>query len=200
MSAVKQRLTLLIAATLLLLSLRPASATIAIVDQQNPGAGFFLSSTVATGQGFGQSFTPSLAAISAADFSLFSGTSSTLRLDIFSGSGFAGSLLGSSAPLVLTGTQTLEFLFGAPVVLVPGNVYTMRITLLSGATYSLENSGDTYAGGNAFSPDGIAGPSVDAAFIEGLAVPEASTWLLFLIGLVPVAGLVRRRRVTESRS
>lgn len=187
----------LLCALLLFASLDVASANIDIVDQQNAGAGFFLGATVALNQGFGQSFTPALPAINAADFSLISGgSSSTIRLDIFSGSGFGGSLIGSSNSITISGgsSQTYEFNFPMSIAIVPGNTYTFRLTLLSGSTYSPENSTDTYAGGTAFSPDGLPGSSVDLAFVEGLAIPEPSTaWLLLLALPFALARRFRRK-------
>src|ERR1700682_2113363 len=97
-----------------LLSVSSALASLAVVDQQNTVGGT-ATSVGGLGTGPGQSFTPNLSSVNAADFSLssFDASAVTIQLHLFAGSGYAGLLLGSSASVTFTGTnsRTVEFNF-----------------------------------------------------------------------------------------
>jgi hypothetical protein len=137
-----------------LLTTHTTLATIAIIDQQNPVG----TNTTGPGVGSGQSFTPTLPALDVVDVSISTvgpGVITTLHLDLFSGTGFNGTLVGSSDSITFSdfGFHPREFLFPTPIVLVPGNVYTFRIT---GGGYEESFSlGDLYAGGDEVTPNGI---------------------------------------------
>ena len=172
-----------------------ALATIIIVDQQN------LVGNMGTGpiHDTGQSFTPLLSAINVVDVSLSTinpGSTVTIRLDLFSGAGFGGTLLGSSSPVTATefGFPAIEFNFASLISVVPGSIYTFRMAVIGGGGYEeLRSLANPYAGGTAFTPDGTAFPESDLVFAEGLgSVPDelSTLWLA-----LPLLGLVAFRRL-----
>lgn len=182
-----------------------ASGTVVVVDQQNTLDGTTISVTT-VGTGVGQSFTPTLAAIDAVDIPLsvsFNTFSITIRLDLFSGSGYGGDLLSSTSPILLGGgasLSTIHFTFPSLVTLIPQSIYTFRITLVNsaeaGGGYSILRSlSNPYPGGSEYSTGGTANISNDIVFSEGLsAVPEPSTSLLGLGGGGIFYLLCRRKR------
>ena len=184
----------LIGVSVLLLSPGRAQANF-IIDQQNTVGGSSSGST-----GAGQSFTPSLVGISSATFNLATpNTNDTFRLDLFNGSGYGGTLLASSAPLTINTSATLqmiEFDFPSTVSLTPGNLYTLRVVLTAGPSYSADfSSSNPYAGGMAFGSSGIPAPSNDFVFSEGMnGVPEPSTLAQFALCGIGLAGQLWRGR------
>lgn len=184
-----------------LIPLNAALASLAVVDQQNTVGGTFINSA-GFNTGPGQSFTPSLSSINAAQFSLSTGDGSafTLRLDLFDGSGYGGALLGSSSPATVSGTnsQTIEFDFPSAIALTPGNVYTFRLTQTGAAGNSFytvnDASSNPYAGGTLFDGTGTARAPFDLVFAEGTAaVPEPATTSLVTLGAVAALWQIRRR-------
>jgi hypothetical protein len=171
--------------------LSSATSAIPVIDQQNTVGGELSGPSTS----LGQSFTPTLNSIRIADFSLLTeGVASTLHLDLFAGAGYTGALLGASSPVTFTNTllQTIEFTFPMSIALVPGNQYTIRLTLDSGDPYRAEfSSTNPYAGGTAFSDQGGAVAPVDLVFAEG--IPEPSVTALLLLGCLGIAGACGRR-------
>ena len=130
-----KRLVLLVVGVLLGAHGRGACCSDRSDDQQS-----VIQDAVATfGSDMGQWFTPSLNTIDAAEFLLGTdGASSTVQLDLFSGIGYGGALLGSSAPLLITNSfplQTIHFDFLPSIALTPGNPYTFKLVLTSGGSY-----------------------------------------------------------------
>jgi hypothetical protein len=168
-----------------------------IVDQQNTSTNsIFILSSMA-----GQSFTPGLNGIDFATFSLRTeGASSTVVLNLFQGAGYGGTLLGSSAAVVITNSsfQTVEFDYASTIALTPGQVYTMQIKVNAGSLIDEDDdSSNPYSGGTEYSSGGVAVAQYDMVFSEGInaaAVPEPSS--LVMCGIAGVVGLVvaRRRR------
>jgi hypothetical protein len=178
-----------------LVAVQAAHATIAIVDQQNPVGMAGTGPVVGTGQ----SFTPSLPALDVVDLSLSTtadvpSTAVTLHLDLFSGMGFTGTLLGSSNPVTVSqfGFHLVEFNFPSLIPLVPGNVYSFQI--IGGGYEELGSLGNLYTGGTEMDSGGNPGNGTfDLVFAEGLSVPEPSSFLLCVCGgLVTVTA--RRKR------
>lgn len=185
---------------------RPAtsSAALTTTDQQNmtfnnTSGGFGGTATT----GFGQSFTPTLSTLNAATFSLATeGASSTVQLRLFSGAGYGGTLLATSAAVTFTNTalQTTEFGFPTPVALTPGTTYTFQLAVPTGSTYSsVYSDANPYAGGLVYNASGGGFPTLDFVFAEGTnsaLAPEPSTWALVGLGIAGLGLMVRRRLVT----
>jgi PEP-CTERM motif len=186
-------------ASISVLFLAAASAyasPILTVDQQNLVGGG-VSSITPLNLGPGQSFTPTLSSIDAVEVSLVSLGATTARLDLFQGAGFAGPLLGSSAPVVFSNSTVslIHFDLLSAIALTPGNVYTLRPVYTAGASFAVGFSAlNPYSGGVAFDPAGASFADIDLVFREGLhaaAVPEPS--LLALIGTGLFLSICRRR-------
>ena len=179
-----------------------ARAGTIIIDQQN------LTGTNPAGAGtIGQSFTPTQSAIDAAFFQLatFGGRTSNLIVDVFQGSGFGGTLLGSSNIVTYASVsyQNVEFDFASSIALTAGNVYTLRISSVSGANAAAEYAvTNPYSGGVGFNATGFGVSSVDLRFQEGVAAAVAETPEPATLGMAATAaaaGLIayrRRKRVT----
>jgi hypothetical protein len=188
------RRALVVAAALLVFAARVEAAPIMVVDQENS----LVTGVVVNSTGFGQSFTPTLAAVDAFEVSIATtGSSSDIRLDLFVGAGFGGTLLGSSATLTITNTAFATVHFDLGATLTPAQIYTLRMTLTGGDTYTgqLSNGGNPYPGGTAFASSGLALPTIDLVFREGLsAIAEPATLPLLGAGLLGLGAARRRRR------
>ncbi len=164
----------------------------------------------------GQSFTPILTSLNFVNLRLIDSnsatTGATYEVNIYSGVGMNGLLLGTSSAVFLpndfgttemtpNGTPeggVVDFSFSTPISLTPFGTYTLQIQPLSGENFFLigdHSSGSTYAGGQA-----ILGGSTalgDVWFQEGIAIPEPSATAILLGGLGLLAGqlLFRARKI-----
>lgn len=156
------------------------------IDQQN-----LSSSGVSGNENFiGQVFTPTFSSVDAFDVSLKTdGASSRLKLELYAGTGFSGTLLGQSAELDITNTvaQFIHFDLLASAALVPGDSHTFMIRLISGDRFGVGlDSGDPYAAGGLELANGTSRHFIDMVFREGLhasRIPEPATLALLAIGL-----------------
>ncbi len=176
----------------LLLPALSARASLSTVDQQDSKGG---SGSLASN--YGQSFTPALTSLNAVDFFLTSQMGSTVQVNLYAGTGYNGTLLGSSAVMTIAAdpnvTITLrEFTFAAPISLTPGTTYTFRLV---GTSYFLGyDSSNGYSGGTELDANGntLSSPSFpgfppsttyDLTFAEGTVAPEPAVWMMLLCGL-----------------
>lgn len=151
-------------------------------------------------QPLGQSFTPSLNAIGFIRLYLSSGGtagSGTFNINLRSDS-VTGALLGTSDSVTLP-AQTVgfvDFLFHTPVSVTPGNTYFFQPQQTSGTGWATDGSSlYNYSGGNGF-VDGATLPQFDLWFREGVVVPEPSSIMVLLTGVLAI-GIARpalRRR------
>ena len=180
-----------------------------VIDQQNTASNGALGNT-STSPSLGESFTAGLGLIDFATFRLSTSVLANYRVDLYDGSGYAGAILGSTpavSPFVggLATQQPIEFDFASPIVLTPGNIYTLRVVLASGpgGTFSLNGTSSTlnpYAGGGALTGTGTLGPSAsnDLVFSEGFTVPEPSSMALLLGSVGMLAGCTRFGRKSKA--
>ena len=160
---------------------------------------------------YGQSFTAGLDGIDFVVFSLGSESSNLAHVDLFSGNGYGGVLLGTSSSRLVSNGKPLysPFDFASRIALTVGGVYTFRI-VGENRTYGFDaSSGNAYAGGTAYTDaaNGTAEPSYDLYFREGIntdrnppsssGVPEPTSWSLMILGF-GVAGAALRWRVVPT--
>lgn len=178
-----------------------AHASVVTVDQQNTSGGFFSGTAQTLGDGVGQSFIPTFTSMDAVDIVVGTGgASSTVRLDIFSGNNFTGPLLASSATQVITNSvpAPLGLTLSSPLTLVPGNIYTFRLTRVADSGFAIEYGGNNYANGQVWDIGNISFPNIDLVFAVGLStslsqpvpLPTTATMGIATAGVV----LLRRRR------
>jgi hypothetical protein len=186
-----------------------ASASAAqVIDQQNT-ATTGSNNTGTANPTIGESFTDNSGLIDFATFSLYATRAASYRVDLLSGSGFGGVLLGSSdtqALAVGTDVTAVEFDFASQIALDPGSVYTLQLVQVGAAPTSFKlgaaiSRNNPYAGGSWFSgAQGTANLVNDLVFSEGYttaaAVPEPANAALLMAGL-GFMGLVARRRKTS---
>ncbi len=183
-----------------LVAISAQAAPFGTIDQRSPGPGNGVFDNYNfLGDGLTQGFTPTLSGIDAVELSIrASGTSNSLRIDLFSGDGDGGTLLGSSATLNITNQTfaTLHFDFPSRVPLSPGALYSFRITHLGGdfSAYVEERNFNPYPGGIPRNPDGSALPFYDLIFTEGLTIPEPASASIMGLGLLAIGYRHRRKR------
>ena len=180
-----------------------------VIDQQSTASIGALGNT-STSPSLGQSFTAGLGLIDFATFSLATSVLANYRVDLYNGSGYGGAILGSTAAVSphvgSAGTALpIEFDFASPIVLTPGNSYTLRVVLASGPGGSFSLNGafsnlNPYAGGGALTGTGVIGPSAanDFVFSEGFTVPEPSSMALLLGSVGMLAGWRRFGRTGKA--
>jgi PEP-CTERM motif len=169
-----------------------------IIDQSNTTALPSLFQSIQTFTPIGQSFTPTLTSLDffdvyTEDFVLNNGMGATLEVEIFSG--VLQTPLGTSLPTALPSNFAgpTDFTFATPVPLVPGDLFSAQVIVISGDNWGLGSglgntggSASTYPGGDQIL-GGVLQPSNDLWFQEGTTTPEPSTLLLVgsaLLGLL----------------
>jgi len=113
---------------------------------------------IGSGDLLGESFTPTLNSINFAEFYVNHDTNAFgVTVEVFSGGGFAGTLLGTSNSVSLprdnnngANGYTVDFTFSTPIALTPGQTYTLAIAdSHSGDYIEVGSTGsNTYAGGS----------------------------------------------------
>ncbi|MDZ4847904.1 MAG: PEP-CTERM sorting domain-containing protein [Pirellulaceae bacterium] len=190
-SNIRNILALLSLGLIVFLTHTADAAMITVIDQQNVGT--TIGVTLVT---VGQSFTPTLPKIDAAEFSIQTfGQISSVRLDVLEGNGFNGAVLGSSSPVNVFGTEPSFFHFdlNSPVALVPGNPYTLRLQSLDTTFFVHASTIDSYAGGTRYGASGLV-EAGDLTFTEGVhAIPEPSS-IALCASVLGITSLVRRRK------
>jgi len=168
------------------------------IDQQNTVGGD--DTTAATvGVGFGQSFTPTYDRVQAVEVGLRTVSSTTVRVDLYVGTGYAGLLLGSSDTTTFNnvGFAQVHFDFaGFGINITPGAVHTFHFVNTMGGDYVAEGTAaGAYAGGTVIAKSGAVDVG-DLRFTEGLHnIPEPSSLVLWsALGLMGLAGARRRKR------
>ena len=162
-----------------------------MIDQSND----FAPQSVRNVSDIGQSFTPTLTGIDFATFYITSlATLVTLRL--YSEEGFSGTLLGTAGPFGLASTNPLaptSYSFASTISLVPGQLYTLRLTATSGVFASSYSSANPYIGGDIFDDAGSR-PTFDLRFAEGInTVAEPGTWAMMVTGFGLLGSALQRR-------
>ena len=176
-----------------------------IVDQQNTSTNADFEA-LGTSPSAGQSFTPTLALIDFATFNLGVTAAATYRVDLYSGDGFGGAVLGSSSSQALPviagfgGEQPVEFDFSSQIAISPGSVFTLRLVDTSAPAslgiLSRDSSSNPYAGGVEY-VFGFSIPGNDLVFSEGIhttATPEPSSFVTGFLGLGLTATAWLRRK------
>jgi hypothetical protein len=136
-------------------------------------------------QPMGQSFSPSLSAVSIVQLQLFysdgiNRTGSVLYVNVRSNS-LTGPILGTTASVFVPSDffDITNFVFSTPVSLTPGTTYYLQPAIQSGGVVSSYVTDGSYSGGTAFS-GGMPWPEHNLWFREGIIVPEPQIFSLFL--------------------
>lgn len=174
------------------------------IDQQNPGPG---DGTNGVSEAFtvGQSFTPTLSAIDAVEFSLWSGSSTTtamvqLRNGVDGEDGLDGTVIGTSGSVTFSSSSPemfYRFEFPDTITLTPSQTYVAELVVTAGGLGLAIDTTNAYGGGQYFATN--CPPSwftyYDMVFREGVyaaPVPVPGAVLLGMLGL-GVAGMRLRR-------
>jgi hypothetical protein len=182
-------------ALLIVLAVRvPVARADEVIDQSNINFTPSLFQSIQVFSPIGQSFTPTLTSLDffdvfTQDFVRNNGIGATLEIEIFSG--VLQTLLGTSRSTTLPDDYNAptHFTFSTPIALVPGNLYSAQVIVLSGDNWALGSSGSqSYSGGDEILL-GVPVTDNDLWFREGITVtaPESSTLLLLGSGFVGFA-------------
>ena len=212
----KRRTVFLIPAFILALGAFTSTLRAGVIDQSAENADFL--SDVNAFAPMGQSFVPTFSGLDFVELNLTdnstasNGVTGAVRIRE---SSIAGAILGTSNSVFLEDCfnfaggpgcgiaggfpVVIGFDFAAEVSLTPGATYVLEPFEISGDTFSVgrSNNNDVYAPGTAIL-DGIADPTRDLWFREGLSVvPEPTGFVL--LGMVVLSLLVIHRRQWHTR-
>jgi hypothetical protein len=156
-----------------------------VYDQQSTGITDGAASLSAVP--FGQSFTPTLDSLGFVELQLYAAISTTIDVNIRSGS-ITGSVLGTSLPTTIPANTSgiYEFLFSSPVTLASGTKYYFEPVEVGSGGAEADITTIQYPGGDAIY-GGIPNTGQDLWFREGVVnpVPEpASAALLVVAGVL----------------
>ncbi len=173
-----------------------------LVDQQQTSnwsrTGFF------SGEAYGQTFVPTLNRIDAAEFQFAVLGTTSVQLDVFSGIGYGGTLLGTGVVAVSgSGTQMVHIDLDAPASLTPNSPHTLKVTNIGSGPLNIDfDSRDPYAAGTMLWLGGVAWGSgnADLIFVEGLhTVPEPAAFTVATLALLLSLGMVPRYKHPAAR-
>jgi len=162
-----------------------------VYDQQlvtNDTSGGEFSAAIQTNQPIGQSFTPTLSSVGFVR--LFLGDSSrngigaNVLVNLRSDS-LQGPILASTDPVFMPDgfSGRADFLFLNEVSVIPGTTYFIQPVVQSGDAWNIFlDINYKYPGGTAFF-SGVADPSFDLWFREGIIVPEPASGSLILLAI-----------------
>ena|ERR1051325_1187771 len=135
------------------------------------------------GQPMGQSFTPSLASVGFVTLNLYNNFSGSVYVNLRSNS-ITGPILSSTTPVFMPDSffGITNFLFAAPVAVIPGVIYYLQPEIQSGsAGFASYVTDASYVGGSAIY-QGVPVLDRNLWFREGIVVPEPSSIFLLLTG------------------
>jgi hypothetical protein len=164
-----------------------------IPDQSNTAFTPTLFQSIQIFSPMGQEFTPTFSSLDVVELFTGAPTGAELYVNIRSGT-ITGPILGTS--LVVPGPQfgPTEFDFLSQVPLVPGDLFVIEV-VSSGMDSSISSSGgpfSTYPGGDQIL-QGVPQPNNDLWFVEGLAVAEPGSIVLFGLSMLALLGYRWRR-------
>lgn len=167
------------------------ASPITVIDQENTAT----TGSVGVNTNSGQTFTPALGAIDAAEYQLKSDAALSVSINLREDS-LSGTLLGSTNQVAIPGDNTFRiahFDFDSQVSLTPGNVYFLQI--VQQGTGNLNAAFDSSGGytSGAYLGGGVS-PFFDVWFREGLHVPEPPAVILAAMGFFGLAAFGCRRR------
>jgi len=182
-------------------SLATAQGTF-VYDQQSSDESLYKegSGQIQQSQPLGQSFTPSLSAVGFVRITIGNGlfgdySQANVVVNLRSNS-ITGSLLGVSQVVTIPGGNlfygTVDFIFSTPIAVDPGVTYFFQPDVLNNNNLGINGATYNYPGGVAF-VNGVAVPSGDLWFREGIIIPEPSALVLLLVG-VAMSPFFRRLR------
>ena len=161
--------------------------TIEIDQQSTTGAVFEGGYLIQSSQPIGQSFTPSLNAVGVVQLFLEeqvanSSPNAVVAVNLLQNS-ITGPVIAQTMSVTLgTGFEgSVNLFFSTPVTVSPGTTYYFQPVVASGGAFVNVSTFYTYAGGTSFI-NGVADPSQNFYFREGIVIPEPSTWALLILG------------------
>jgi len=191
-----------ISAILWVLSLAAYGQGTFIYDQQSSDENDIAGLAVIQVQQPGQSFTPLLSSVgfirlALQDLNVGNSLGATIYVNLRTDS-ITGPILSSTGAVFMPDAffGVTDFFFSTPVSVTPGVIYYFQPVVQSGDGWAVAGYHYNYSGGTEFL-QGVAFPGSDLWFREGIVVPEPSSGLLILLGVVALVCF--RRGKTRSK-